>query len=218
MRHNMYWCLSMHPRSFSPPMSCETLLFRVFCRQGVILWFPCSVGTPILMFWTPLRRECLKTPFLNISNGMFHVFFFCYSPAPRVAALFLTRCENVLPTLRGVHFLISLVHRQVVDRSACVYAFRKMRFSPCVAFTVSFHLSMTGCLLQHVLFMRLRIVLPTLRGAHFFHDICYSLQVIKGGKFWCNFVQISLSFHHVRVYMPLLEMCGSKIYSLHIIK
>ena len=120
-----------------------------------------------------------KYAFLKISNGIFDFLFFCYSPARGVAALFLTRCENVLPTLRGVHFFISLVHRQVVDRSACVYAFWKMRFPHCVAFTFLFHLCMTGCLLRHVLFMRLGIVLPTLRGVHFFHVISYSLQVIK---------------------------------------
>ena len=106
--------------------------------------------------------------------------FFCYSPALRVAALFSSRCENVLPTLRGVHFFIALVHRQVVDRSACVYAFRNMRFPHCVAFTLLISLVHDG------LFAAARVVHafgncashPAWRSL--FHVIWYSLQVIKG--------------------------------------
>ena len=63
-------------------------------------WSPCCVGVPVLIFSTPLRRECSKNWFPENFQMILHLLAFV---PPMRASLFLTVLKSVIPTQRGDH-------------------------------------------------------------------------------------------------------------------
>ena len=64
------------------------------------VWSPCCVGVPVLIFSTPLRRECSKNWFPEHFQMILHLLAFV---PPMRASLFLTVLKSVIPTERGDH-------------------------------------------------------------------------------------------------------------------
>ena len=118
MEYCYFWCLKI-TRWASMPARCICRNERSYARsfQNMEIVIP-MLGRKHIFCDPHARWEChfcffqhlcgenaWKTGFLKISKWFVHFLILCCSWALHVAALFLTTCKNVHPTLRGDHVL-----------------------------------------------------------------------------------------------------------------
>ena len=91
-------CMYDNWRSRARGVAKHKTVILVLGRKHYFVWSPYCVGMPLLLFWTPLLRECLKTCFPE-SLHMNHLFvWFCLSRTWRAAVLFLgwlRKCDSL---------------------------------------------------------------------------------------------------------------------------